>query len=44
MADHTIKTCINRISLSQYYSYLVEIIHKHLTHLIDWNCGIDGTI
>lgn len=43
MGENILKICIN-ISHTLSYSYLVEIIHKHLTHLVNWNCGIDGTI
>lgn len=41
---NSICTTVNDISHTLPYSYLVKIIHKHLAHLVDWNCSIDGTI
>lgn len=36
--------CTTVTDISHTLPYLVKIIHKHLTHLVDWNCSIDGTI
>lgn len=44
MGENILKICISNISRTLSYSYLVEIIHKHLSHLVDWNCGVDSTI
>ena len=29
--------------ISLLYFHLVHIIEEHLSHLVDWHCGVDGT-
>lgn len=33
-----------RPTLSPSFSYLVEVIHEHLPHLVHRNGGVDGTV